>query len=250
VDPGSTGGRTDEGDDATGRSAGTVLTTVVAFVGGLIAVALLVIAVEAAVSGSDDEAAQPASGAQGTTQPPTTTAAPTTEPPVSEELGVEREGQLAAARASIPGGTVADALAAGFALYAPDEAANDVHLAAADRIDGTFEAGRPEMVLAASQDPAAPLLALVYWVEGDAPPEGFAGAADEWHRHGVVCEAAGRTGFGAATVQECIDGGGTVRSPGGWMLHLWVVPGQDNPAGRFAITNPALGQSPQDHAHG
>jgi hypothetical protein len=79
-------------------------------------------------------------------------------------------------------------------------------------------------------------------------PEGFAGPNDHWHYHTNTCIVTNADGgidtpFGAdreATQAQCDAVGGRLIQNTGTMVHVWSVPGYENPRGVFAEINPAL----------
>lgn len=163
---------------------------------------------------------------------------PDTAPPTTQPSAV-LEAELAIATSAIPGRTVEDAeregyevlganLGGGAHLYREPEDLASL---------GTFDIASPAMVLATGGAASDQILALVYWVEdgddGSEPPEGFTGSQDVWHRHRITCEIGGEllTGDDDPTLNPdtCRARHGTVISAGGWMLHVWCVPGVDLP---------------------
>lgn len=105
-----------------------------------------------------------------------------------------------------------------------------------------FDPARPAMLLVDTTPGHRPRLAgLSYWVgAGDEPPDGFPGAADEWHRHRGLCfVGAVLTRQDVPDPAACPEGV-WADGRGLWMLHAWVVPGYENPDGVFAPTNPRL----------
>lgn len=144
-----------------------------------------------------------------------------------------------------PVSTVEDAENDGFRLAESSSPPFEVHLGRPNSVDTTFDLKHPKMLLAASSKPDAEILAYVYWVETESPspPEGFTGGADVWHHHDEAF---------------CIDQVGTIHQSShegclsseqryvrhrGWMLHVWAVPGFENPAGVFSPTSPCLDPS-------
>lgn len=160
----------------------------------------------------------------------------------SEEVAVDREASLAVTSADWS--TVRAVRVEGFEPTTVDREHPDDHLIAEDRVDEVFDPAKPEMLLAASDDPDSPIVALVYWVEGERPPEGFAGGSDVWHHHPGACRFKGVVNGdgGGGDPQQCRAGGGEVVSEGGWMIHAWLLPGFENPDGRFAVNNPSLSE--------
>jgi hypothetical protein len=78
-------------------------------------------------------------------------------------------------------------------------------------------------------------------------PEGFAGPNDHWHYHTNVCVTMAdgkiQAPLGAdrsATQAECDRFGGRLIEDTGYMVHLWNVPGYENPDGLFANLTPTI----------
>lgn len=133
--------------------------------------------------------------------------------------------------------TVADAYADGF-VDPHIEEHGQVHLVRWDRMDDTFMATEPEMLLAEGRQPQDRVLALVYYdvTTRQTPPDGFQTDADGWHPHAGICQVNGSVAV-VVPAETCalLDG----RQIDGWMLHAWLVPGEDNPAGVFAESRPS-----------
>lgn len=167
---------------------------------------------------------------------PQPSADPSVEPPSPEPPMSELERQLSAAQLDLAKRAVADlhtvrnALSAGF-VDSRSTASGPAHLVMFDRVDEAFDPLAPEMLLAAGTSGDATILTVVYFVIGESPPDGFAGPDDHWHRHHDVCVRASE--FVRLASKECAESGGRVAA--GWMLHAWVVAGQQNPNGVFAI---------------
>jgi hypothetical protein len=98
----------------------------------------------------------------------------------------------------------------------------------------------------AGSDPSSPLVGAMYTaLGGDAPPEGFAGPNDRWHRHFNVCVRFGggqlEVPFPAdrdVTSEQCAAVAGTFMPTTVWMVHAWVVPAWESPLGVFSHDNP------------
>jgi hypothetical protein len=79
-------------------------------------------------------------------------------------------------------------------------------------------------------------------------PAGFAGPNDVWHHHKNICITRGPGGainapLGAdrdTTVAQCNAVGGSLIATTGPLLHVWAVPGYEDPQGVFAHLNPAV----------
>jgi hypothetical protein len=142
------------------------------------------------------------------------------------------EEQLAAAReAAARWPTLGTAQAQGWTRADTYVAGTGAHWMHYEDIDGSFDPAAPEMLLFGGDGPDAPLVGLTYYVVFTAP-EGFTGDADVWHQHKDVCVGPEGPLFAG-------DGMGRCKSPSewSWMLHAWVVPGWENPAGVFAMEN-------------
>lgn len=92
----------------------------------------------------------------------------------------------------------------------------------------------------------APLAGFLYYVPGEAEPEGFVGPNDHWHRHTHVCtirrvDGSIDTPYGAGddrvTEELCQGVGGELLPVTGWMVHAWTVPGYESDDGVFSPFN-------------
>jgi hypothetical protein len=86
---------------------------------------------------------------------------------------------------------------------------------------------------------------MAYGVQGE--PQGFAGPNDHWHFHTNTCvvftDGKVEAPLGAdrsATQAQCDRFGGRLIENTGYMVHLWNVPGYENPDGMFGNLTPAL----------
>jgi hypothetical protein len=79
-------------------------------------------------------------------------------------------------------------------------------------------------------------------------PAGFAGPNDVWHQHKNICIVM-RPGGGIdaplgadhdTTTAQCKAVGGFLVNATGPLLHVWAVPGYEDPQGVFAHLNPAI----------
>jgi hypothetical protein len=82
-------------------------------------------------------------------------------------------------------------------------------------------------------------------VQGE--PQGFAGPNDHWHFHTNTCvvfaDGKIQSPLGAdrsATQEQCSRFGGTLIENTGYMVHVWNVPGYENPDGLFGNLTPAI----------
>jgi hypothetical protein len=159
---------------------------------------------------------------------------------LAEQLTAARDGAL-----RFP--TAGDAAANGYFLaggFAPGSGAHYVSFGAAG--SGQFDPSRPDTLVYAGTDPSSPIVGAMYTSLGnDAPPEGFAGPNDHWHRHFNVCVRYGggqiEVPFPAdrdVTAEQCDAVGGTFMPTTVWMVHAWVVPSWESPLGVFSHDNP------------
>lgn len=140
--------------------------------------------------------------------------------------------------------TVADATRAGFILaggFSPLTGAHYMDLAHAV---GPFDPSHPGAYIYDGTHPTSKIIGLMYLGSDVNPPAGFAGPNDHWHRHANTCVIFGggaiKVPFPAdsdVTKTECDNVKGTFMRRTTWMVHAWVVPGWDSPAGVFAHDN-------------
>lgn len=106
-----------------------------------------------------------------------------------------------------------------------------------------FDATRPAMLLFDGNTLDAKLVGLSYFVRSAvSAPSGFADGNAAWHSHFGLCIVRGVLVAENITDRGGCDGGAGFLLPGRdlWMLHVWVVPGKENPDGIFAALNRAL----------
>jgi hypothetical protein len=106
------------------------------------------------------------------------------------------------------------------------------------------------MLIYSGTEPDSRLVGFMYNSFGSAnPPEGFAGPNDIWHYHTNVCIAFRPDGSVDAPLgadsenidrELCDKYGGFVIDNTGYMMHLWSVPGWENPRGIFHETHPGI----------
>jgi hypothetical protein len=107
------------------------------------------------------------------------------------------------------------------------------------------------MLIYDGTDPDARLVGFMYMgsAANGGPPEGFAGPNDVWHYHTNTClvvHADGTTDAPLGADSENVDPklcqslGGFLIENTGYMLHVWTVPGWENPLGVFHETHPAI----------
>jgi len=137
-----------------------------------------------------------------------------------------------AARTSCGLRTVKSAEAAGYYLASPYVDGVGTHWINWSYVDRPFDPARPSMLLFRTAAGVTQLAGFSYWVRSAAPPSGFSGPADHWHRHSGLCFVDGQWVGEEYARSGCrgvwLNGGDL------WMLHAWVVPGNENPAGIFA----------------
>lgn len=141
--------------------------------------------------------------------------------------------------------TAADATAAGWYRvtgYVPGIAAHYMNFRL---VDGTFDIDEPEMLLYDGDGPDANIVGVSHYLihESDyEPTQGFTGPNDHFHRHIGLCVGTGGViGDSATTEEECAAQGGRKQSAsGGWMNHVWIVPGCESPWGMFSGASPLL----------
>jgi hypothetical protein len=203
---------------------------------GLAVVAVGLLAVLLVPLGSGRPAAAPAaalgSGHQHATGHPA--AASGAAAPGATAPGTLEEQLAAASAAAARWPTLGAARAQGWTLaesYVPGTGSHWMHY---QDIDGVFDPAVPEMLLFGGDGPDAPLVGLTYYVVHQ-EPGGFSGDADVWHQHQDLCIGPEGPLFAGDGFRRC-------KAPAdwAWMLHAWVVPGWENPAGVFAMENPAV----------
>ncbi len=163
--------------------------------------------------------------------------------------------QISAARTFVSGlSTVADAEAAGWVEAAVWSPGQGIHYVDPSRITGPFDPERPNWLMFDGNHPDSRVTGMMYLVQsGAAPPAGFAGDNDHWHRHGELCASTldGHLYIASedATDAECAAlGGVNVNFDDQWMVHVWA-PTYDSwiPTDVFNRTHPSLGGG---HLHG
>ena len=168
--------------------------------------------------------------------------------PLDAATRSELAGQLVAAReTALRFPTVADAEQAGYHLvgggFGPGAGAHYISFGGA--FGGAFDAANPPTLIYSGVDPTSQIVGLMYLGDGanSAAPEGFAGPNDHWHRHSGVCLKGTDVIFppdSSVTETQCTTAGGSFLEITTWMVHAWVVPGWDSPAGVFSHENPNL----------
>jgi hypothetical protein len=139
--------------------------------------------------------------------------------------------------------TVADATAAGYHLvgggFGPGSGAHYI-----GGFSLNFDPSKPQALIYDGIKPTSPVVGVMYYGMGKNPPEGFAGPNDHWHRHSGVCIGNGGVVLfppdSNVTPADCARVHGGYMGVTGWMVHAWVVPGWESPAGVFSHENPDL----------
>ncbi len=140
--------------------------------------------------------------------------------------------------------TVAEAEEAGYRAVTTYLPLIGAHYMKFTTVDGTFDIAQPEMLLYDGTKQSSRIVGLSYYVQADDAPQGFAGPNDHWHRHIGLCIDTDNPfviGDEQTTEAECRRRGG-VKADGadGWMVHAWIVPGWESPAGVFSAENAQL----------
>lgn len=153
--------------------------------------------------------------------------------------------QLVVARATaLRYPTVADATAAGYHLvggFGPGSGAH--YIGGLGGFGGSFDPGRPLSLIYDGTSPTSQMVGLMYYAMSTTGPEGFAGSNDHWHRHSNVCTKGSEVLFppdSDVTPAQCASAGGFFMQITGWMVHAWIVPSWESPAGVFSHENPDL----------
>jgi hypothetical protein len=156
--------------------------------------------------------------------------------------------QLVGARnAAMKYPTVADAERAGYHLvgggYGPGSGAHYIRFDSA--AFGSFDPSDPPTLIYDGTIPTAQVVGLMYLGVGQngTAPEGFAGPNDHWHRHSGVCLKGVDVVLPVdadVTQAQCDAKGGNLMKITTWMVHAWVVPGWESPAGVFSHENTDL----------
>jgi hypothetical protein len=141
--------------------------------------------------------------------------------------------------------TVKDAEAAGYRKvtnYLPGIAAHYMNFS---YLRDGFVLEHPEMLLYDGTEPTSHVVGLSYYIikPGDAEPtDGFVGNNDHYHKHIGLCLKNGVVASGSNTTDaQCsAEGGRKANGSGGWMSHVWIVPGCESDWGIFSGANPAL----------
>jgi hypothetical protein len=169
--------------------------------------------------------------------------------PIDAATRAALQEQLTIARATaMRYPTVADAEANGYHLvggFGPGAGAH--YLGGPMTGAGPFDATKAQSLLFDGTSPTSQIVGLMYYGMGETAPEGFAGPNDHWHRHSSVCitRVNGQVDVpfppdADVTRKQCASVGGTYMEITGWMVHAWVAPSWESPAGVFSHENPNL----------
>jgi hypothetical protein len=148
--------------------------------------------------------------------------------------------------------TVATARAAGMLQagnFAPGAGAHFINYSGVNvNSDGSVNPSNPASYIYDGISPTSRLVGVMYTslASGDAPP-GFPGPNDHWHLHQNLCIKYGPAGISVpfapdrdVTRAQCNTVHGQFMRKTVWMVHAWVVPGWESPAGVFSHANPDL----------
>src|SRR5262249_35432752 len=140
--------------------------------------------------------------------------------------------QLVAARtAALQYPTVADAQRAGFVLAGGFSPLTGAHYMDFAHSVGPFDPSHPGSYIYDGTSPTSKLIGLMYLGADLAPPSGFAGPNDHWHRHANTCIIYSNGGIkvpfpadSTVTISQCNAVHGIFMRRTIWMVHAWVVP--------------------------
>jgi hypothetical protein len=140
--------------------------------------------------------------------------------------------------------TVADATAAGYRLvgggFGPGSGAHYI----GGGYSFNFDPNHPLALIYDGIHPTSRMVGLMYYSMGSTAPAGFAGPNDHWHRHSGVCLGNDSDVLfppdSDVTARKCAIAHGSYLAVTGWMVHAWVAPGWESPAGVFSHENPDL----------
>jgi hypothetical protein len=147
--------------------------------------------------------------------------------------------------------TVADARKAGYIQageFTPGAGAHFVSVSNASNSflghTTTINPANPLALIYEGTAPTSHVTGLMYGSFTAAPPEGFVGPNDHWHRHTNLCITwtKGEIGIPYPPDQnvkksQCDALHGQFMRETLWMVHAWVVPGWDSPQGVFSHAN-------------
>jgi len=165
--------------------------------------------------------------------------------PLEPAVRARLASQLVQARkAALRYPTIRDAERAGYRRVVRYVPLISAHYMRFDLVDGTFDIDNPEMLLYDGDAPHSRIVGLSYYQRSAVEPEGFAGPNDHWHRHVGLCVSIKTfevVGDEKTTMKECRARGGVkTHITDAWMVHAWVVPGWESPAGVFSAEHADL----------
>jgi hypothetical protein len=172
---------------------------------------------------------------------------PPLEAPLTAEESIKLAAQLSIAAAVADGLRDTEAAAAaGYVQSATEVPGVGSHWTRWSLVDYEFDPARPSQLLfhEKRRDEPAQLAGFSYWVRSIDEPEGFAGPNDHWHQHVGLCFENGW--LRRENLSDRADcPGDWINGSDLWMLHAWVVAGEENEWGVFAEINPALCPDPR-----
>lgn len=152
--------------------------------------------------------------------------------------------------------TLRDSVKAGFTFVTPWFAGAGTHMGRWELLDDKVDPANPEVLIYDGNDESSRLVGVMYAVLSDTQPKDvFVGGNDVWHQHRGLCftssPAAKRIfspteriviGSESASKAWCKDiwQGSVEDFASLWMMHVWVVPGCENPWGLYAHDHPFL----------
>lgn len=167
------------------------------------------------------------------------------------------KGQLNATRdfaAQYP--TLGDATGDGFTFVTPWFAGAGTHMGRWELLDEEVDPANPEVLIYDGNGAESRLVGVMYAVLSDERPKDvFVGGNDVWHQHRGLCftsspqakrvfEPMERMVIGSERAEkiwcEQMWGGEKDDFASLWMMHVWVVPGCENPWGLYAHDHPYL----------
>jgi hypothetical protein len=169
----------------------------------------------------------------------------------AEDMPRLREQIMQVQQVALKYPTVEAAQAAGYVNTTSDVPYMGMHYLNFDLVrKGVFDPEHPMGLLFSKVDSGAPKLVGVWFlilpgvggngVTREIQPQGFASDLDLWHAHVGLCLVGTSGASEGETRESCEAKGGNFTADLRWMMHVWVAPGFDNPAGAFAYLNADL----------
>ncbi len=141
--------------------------------------------------------------------------------------------------------TVADAQKAGMIVAGAFSPLTGAHYISLSGALAKFDPANPGSYIYDGTNPTSKIIGVMYLSSDVNPPEGFAGPNDHWHRHTNTCVifTGGKIAVpfpadSSVTTSQCAQVHGLFMRRTTWMVHAWVVPGWESPAGVFSHDNP------------